>query len=42
MVSELRDEWGPLVDTLDAGTNEDAAKADDLVVIATILSLIHI
>jgi len=36
VVAELRDEWGPRVDTLDAGTNEDAAKADDLVVIATI------
>ena len=35
VVSELRDEWGPRVDTLDAGTNEDAAKAADLVVVAT-------
>jgi NADPH-dependent F420 reductase len=35
VVSELRDEWGPRVDTLDAGTNEDAADAADLVVVAT-------
>jgi NADPH-dependent F420 reductase len=35
VVSELRDEWGPQVDTLDAGTNVDAAEADDLVVVAT-------
>ena len=35
VVSELRDEWGPRVDTIDAGTNEDAADAADLVVIAT-------
>lgn len=35
VVSELRDEWGPRVDTLSAGTNADAAAAPDLVVIAT-------
>jgi NADPH-dependent F420 reductase len=35
VVSELRDEWGPRVDGLDAGTNADAAGAKDLVVIAT-------
>jgi NADPH-dependent F420 reductase len=35
VVSELRDEWGPRVDTLDAGTNADAADAADLVVVAT-------
>jgi len=34
VVSELRDEWGPRVDTLCAGGNAEAAKAD-LVVIAT-------
>ncbi len=34
VVSELRDVWGPRVDTLSAGTNADAADAD-LVVIAT-------
>jgi len=35
VVSELRDEWGPRVDSLSAGTNTDAANASDLVVIAT-------
>ena len=35
VVSELRDEWGPRVDTLSAGTNADAAAAPDLVVVAT-------
>ena len=35
VVSELRDEWGPRVDTLDAGTNEEAAKAGEIVVVAT-------
>jgi NADPH-dependent F420 reductase len=35
VVSELRDAWGLRVDSLDAGTNEDAAKAGDLAVIAT-------
>ena len=35
VVAELRDGFGPLVDTLDAGTNSDAADAADLVVIAT-------
>ena len=35
VVSELRDEWGPRVDTLDAATNEDAAKAGELVIVAT-------
>lgn len=34
VVSELRDEWGPRVDSLSAGTNARAAEAD-LVVIAT-------
>jgi NADPH-dependent F420 reductase len=34
VVSELRDEWGPRVDSLSAGTNADAASAD-VVVIAT-------
>lgn len=34
VVSELRDEWGPRVDSLSAGTNADAAKAD-VVAIAT-------
>lgn len=34
VVGELRDEWGPRVDTLSAGTNAAAAGAD-LVVIAT-------
>ena len=35
VVSQLRDEWGPRVDSLDAGTNADAAAARDLVVLAT-------
>jgi NADPH-dependent F420 reductase len=35
VVSELRDEWGPRVDTLDAGSNADASGAEDLVIIAT-------
>ncbi|MFA5885855.1 MAG: NADPH-dependent F420 reductase [Acidimicrobiia bacterium] len=35
VVSELRDEWGPRVDALSAGTNADAAAAPDLVVVAT-------
>ena len=35
VVSELRDEWGPRVDTLSAGTNADAAACPDLVVLAT-------
>lgn len=34
VVSELRDQWGPRVDSLSAGTNAAAATAD-LVVIAT-------
>jgi len=35
VVSELRDEWGPRVDTLDAATNAVTAHARDLVVLAT-------
>lgn len=35
VVAELRDQWGPRVDALSAGTNADAAAAADLVVIAT-------
>ena len=34
VVSQLRDEWGPRVDSLSAGTNAQAADAD-LVVVAT-------
>lgn len=35
VVAEVRDQWGDRVATLDGVTNEDAAKAADLVVVAT-------
>jgi NADPH-dependent F420 reductase len=35
VVADLRDQWGPRVDTLEAATNEAAAKAGDIVVVAT-------
>lgn len=34
-VAEVRDRWGPRVDDLRAGTNADAARAGEVVVIAT-------
>jgi len=35
VVAELTERWGPRVETLVAGTNQDSAAAPDLVVIAT-------
>jgi NADPH-dependent F420 reductase len=35
VVAEVRDQWGDRVATLDGVANEDAAKASDLVVVAT-------